>query len=177
MVDIQPPDLETKMAILDKKAEIEGVRLPEDVRIFIATKTKSNIRELEGALVKLMAYSSVTGSTITLPMAQQALKHLIIGSPERRLTIDLILKAVAARFELQPSQLKQKSNTRAIVYPRQIAMYLAKELTQASLPEIGRAFGGKHHTTVLHSIKKIERLRNKDNDLNRTIHSLIDSLH
>lgn len=177
MVDIQPPDLETKMAILDKKTEAEGIRLPEDVRIFIATKAKSNVRELEGALVKLIAYSSVTGSAITLPMAQQALKHLIIGGPDRRLTIDTILKTVAARFDLQPSQLKQKSNTRAIAYPRQIAMYLVKELTQASLPEIGRAFGGKHHTTVLHSIKKIDRLRSKDVNLNRTIHSLIDSLH
>jgi chromosomal replication initiator protein len=177
MVDIQPPDLETKMAILDKKAEAEGIKLPEDVRIFIATKTKSNVRELEGALIKLIAYASVTGTLITLPMTQQALKHLIITSHERRVTIDVIVRTVAAKFNLQPSQLRQKSNTRAIAYPRQIAMYLVKELTQASLSEIGHAFGGKHHTTVLHSIKKIDRLRSKDLDLNRTIHSLIDSLH
>ena len=177
MVDIQPPDLETKMAILDKKAEADGIRLPEDVRIFIATKTKSNVRELEGALVKLIAYSSVTGTPINLPMAQQALKHLIITNHERRVTIDTILRAVAAKFDLQASQLKQKSNTRAIAYPRQIAMYLVKELVHASLSEIGHVFGGKHHTTVLHSIKKIDRLRAKDVDLNRTIHSLIDSLH
>jgi chromosomal replication initiator protein len=177
MVDIQPPDLETKMAILDKKAEAEGIRLPEDVRIFIATKTKSNVRELEGALIKLIAYASVTGTPITLPMTQQALKHLIITSHERRVTIDTIVRTVATKFNLQPAQLRQKSNTRAIAYPRQIAMYLVKELTQASLSEIGHAFGGKHHTTVLHSIKKIDRLRSKDIDLNRTIHSLIDSLH
>jgi len=177
MVDIQPPDLETKMAILDKKAEAEGVRLPEDVRIFIATKTKSNVRELEGALVKLIAYSSVTGSNITLPMAQQTLKHLVINSHERRISIEAIIKAVAARFDLQPLQLKQRSNVRNIAYPRQIAMYLIKELTRASLPEIGRAFGGKHHTTALHSIRKIERLRTRDVDLNRLIHSLIDSLN
>jgi len=177
MVDIQPPDLETKMAILDKKADEQGIRLPEDVRIFIATKTRSNVRELEGALVKLMAYSSVTGTGISLPMAQQALKHLVVGGHDRRVTIDGIIKAVAGRFELQPAQLKQKSNTRAIAYPRQIAMYLAKELTGASLPEIGRVFGGKHHTTVLHSVSKIARLREQNPDLNRLIHSLIDSFH
>lgn len=177
MVDIQPPDLETKMAILDKKAGEQGVRLPDEVRVFIATKTRSNVRELEGALVKLMAYSSVTGSSITLPMAQQVLKHLVVGAYDRRVNIDSIIKAVAARFELQPAQLKLKTNTRAIAYPRQIAMYLAKDLTGASLPEIGRMFGGKHHTTVLHSITKIAALREKDPDLNRLIHSITDSLH
>ncbi len=176
MVDIQPPDLETKMAILDKKAEVEGVRLPEDVRIFIATKTKSNVRELEGALVKLVAYSSVTGAPITLSMAQQALKH-IVHSPERKVSIDSIVKAVAGKFNLQATQIKQKSNRREIARPRQIAMYLSKELTQASLPEIGRAFGGKHHTTVLHSIHRVEELRQKDMDLNKVVQSLIDSLN
>jgi chromosomal replication initiator protein len=176
MVDIQPPDLETKMAILEKKADAEGVKLPEDVRIFLATKTKSNIRELEGALVKLMAYSSVTGAPINLAMAQQALKHLVHNG-DRKVSIDAIIKAVAARFNLQPAQLKQKSNRKDIAEPRQIAMYLTKELTQASLPEIGRAFGGKHHTTVLHSVRKIEDLRQKDVDLNRLIHSLIDSFN
>ncbi|HLJ45012.1 MAG TPA: chromosomal replication initiator protein DnaA [Bryobacteraceae bacterium] len=176
MVDVQPPDLETKMAILDKKAESEGIRLPEDVRIFIATKTKSNVRELEGALVKLIAYSSVTGTPVNLAMAQQVLKHLTHG-PERKISLDLIIRTVAEHFNLQGTQLKQKSNAQAIAYPRQIAMYIAKELTPASLPEIGRAFGGKHHTTVLHSIQKIERLRQKDPDLNSLIHKLSDSLH
>jgi chromosomal replication initiator protein len=176
MVDVQPPDLETKMAILDKKAEAEGITLPEEVRIFIATKTKSNVRELEGALVKLMAYSSVTGSPISLPMAQQVLKHLTVGQ-ERRISIESIVKAVAEKFSLQPSQLKQKTNEQKIVLPRQIAMYLAKELTSASLPEIGRAFGGKHHTTVLHSINKIDQLRQRDQDLNSLIHRLVDSIH
>ncbi len=176
MVDVQPPDLETKMAILDKKAEMDGVKLPEEVRIFIATKTKSNVRELEGALVKLMAYSSVTGTPVTLPMAQQVLKHLTQG-PERRITIESIVKAVAEKFNLQPSQLKQKTNEQKIAYPRQIAMFLTKELTSASLPEIGRAFNGKHHTTVLHSIQKIDKLRQRDPDLNSLIHNLIDSIH
>jgi chromosomal replication initiator protein len=173
---VQPPDLETKMAILDKKAESEGIDLPQDVRIFIATKTKSNIRELEGALVKLIAYSSVTGSPITIAMAQQVLKTFSNG-PERKVTIDSIVRAVGEKFQLQPSQLKQKTNAHNITYPRQIAMYVVKELTTASLPEIGRAFGGKHHTTVLHSIHKIEELRHKDAELNRLIHTLIDSLN
>ena len=176
MVDVQPPDLETKMAILDKKAELEGVALPEEVRIYIATKTKSNVRELEGALIKLIAYSSITNSPVTLQMAQQVLKYLISGG-ERRISMDSILRAVAEKFNMQPQQLKQKSNARQISYPRQVAMYLMKDLTQASLPEIGRVFGGKHHTTVLHSVQKIERLRQTDTDLNRLIHSLIDSVH
>ncbi len=175
MADIQPPDLETKMAILDKKAELEGVSLPEDVRTFIATKTKSNVRELEGALVKLMAYSSLTGASVNLTMAQQVLKHLT-HAQDRRVTIDSIQKAVAEKYGIKQTQLKEKSNTKTIVVPRQVAMYLVKELTTASLPEIGRAFGGKHHTTVIHSIGKIERLRQSDPDLNRLLHSLIDSL-
>lgn len=176
IVDIQPPDLETKMAILDRKAEAEGMSLPDDVRIYIATKMKSNVRELEGALIKLIAYSSMTETPINLAIAQQVLKHLIPGQ-ERRITIESIFRVVADRYSLQPAQLKQKSNSQRFAFPRQVAMYLAKELTQSSLPEIGRAFGGKHHTTVLHSIQKIEQLRHKNPDLNRTIHSLIDSIH
>jgi chromosomal replication initiator protein len=163
------------MAILDKKAEAEGIHLPEDVRIYIATKTKSNVRELEGALVKLIAYSSVMDSPITLSMAQQVLKQLSGGS-ERRVTLDLIVRAVAEKFGLQPGQLKLKTNVQNIAYPRQIAMYLAKELTPSSLPEIGRHFGGKHHTTVLHSVQKIDKLRQRDGDLNRLLHSLTDSI-
>jgi len=176
MVDIQPPDLETKMAILDKKAELEGITLPEDVRVYIATKTKSNVRELEGALVKLIAYSSVTGAPITLAMAQQTLKYMIPGL-ERRVTMESVLRAVADRFQMQPAQLKQKTNAQAVAYPRQIAMYLIKELTQSSLPEIGRMFGGQHHTTVLHSVQKIDKLRHKNADLNRLIHSVIDTIN
>ena len=178
IVDVQQQDLETKMAILAKKADIEGVVLPEDIRIYIATKTKSNVRELEGALIKLIAYSSVTGSPMTLSMAQQVLKYLIPGgSNERRITMDSVLRAVAEEFKLQPAQLKQKSNAHQISYPRQIAMYLIKDLTQSSLPEIGRMFGGKHHTTVLHSVHKIDKLRQKDADLNRLIHKISNSIH
>jgi len=175
MVDVQAPDLETKMAILDKRAESEGITLPSDVRIFIATKTKSNVRELEGALTRLLAVSSVTGQPISLAMAHQTLKHLNTAV-EKRISVDSILRAVAERFNLQPAQLKMKSNTRQIAYPRQIAMYLVKDLTHASLPEIGRYFGGKHHTTVLHSIQKIEELRQHDEHLNSLVQSVIDSL-
>src|SRR6266576_3018307 len=173
LADIQPPDLETKMAILDKKSEAVGVKLPDDVRSFMASKTKSNVRELEGALVKLMAYSSLTGTPINLQMAQQVLKHLV-HVQDRRVTMDSIQKAVAEKFQIKQTQLKEKSNTKKVVYPRQVAMYLVKELTNASLPEIGRAFGGKHHTTVIHSIGKIEKERQTNPELNRLIHSLMD---
>jgi chromosomal replication initiator protein len=175
LADIQPPDLETKMAILDKKAEGEGVHLPDDVRTFMASKTKSNVRELEGALVKLVAYSSLIGAPINLQMAQQVLKHML-HVKDAKVTMDAVLKAVAERFQIKPSQLKEKSNTKKVVYPRQIAMYLIKELTDASLPEIGRMFGGKHHTTVIHSVNKIAKERHIDPELNRLLHSLMDSL-
>lgn len=175
LADLQPPDLETKMAILDKKAEAEGVKLPDDVRTFMASKTKSNVRELEGALVKLIAYSSLTGTAINLQMAQQVLKHLV-HVQDRKVTIDSIQKAVAEKFQIKQAQLKERSNTKKVVYPRQVAMYLVKELTDASLPEIGRAFGGKHHTTVIHSVNKIEQSRHVDPELNRLLHSLMDSL-
>jgi chromosomal replication initiator protein len=174
MADIQPPDLETKMAILEKKAEIIGIRLPPEVCTFIAQKTKSNVRELEGALVKLTAYSSLTTTPITIAMAQQVLKDLL-QKQDRRITIDSIQKAVAERYGIKAIQLKEKSNRKEVVMPRQVAMFLVKELTPASLPEIGRAFGGKHHTTVIHSIRKIEQQRTCDPDLNKMINSLIDS--
>ncbi len=174
MADIEPPDLETKMAILEKKAELEGVVLPEDVRSFIANKTKSNVRELEGALVKLIAYSSLTQTPISITMAKQVLKHLM-ERQERRITIEAVQKAVAERYGIKHSQLREKSNRKEIVVPRQVAMFLVKELTSASLPEIGRAFGGKHHTTVIHSIEKIREQRTEDPELNKLINSVIDS--
>jgi len=174
MADIQPPDLETKMAILQKKAEIEGTTLPPDVCLFIADKTRSNVRELEGALVKLVAYSSLTETPISIMMARQVLKHLL-EKQDRKITIEAIQKAVAEKYAIKPSQLREKSNRKEIVVPRQVAMYLVKELTQASLPEIGRAFGGKHHTTVIHSINRIAELKPTDPDLNKLIHSVIDS--
>jgi chromosomal replication initiator protein len=174
MADIQPPDLETKMAILQKKAELEGIHLPNDVCTFVAEKTKSNVRELEGALVKLTAYSSLTEIPITISMAQQVLRDLL-RRQDRRISMESVQKAVADKYGIKLAQLKEKSNRKEIVQPRQVAMYLVKELTQASLPEIGRAFGGKHHTTVIHSINKIAMLRADDPDLNKLINSLIDS--
>ena len=175
IADIQPPDLETKVAILQKKAELEKVTLPPDVAMFVAQNIRSNVRELEGALVRLVAHSSLTGSEISLPYAQQVLKNFI-DSQARKVTIESIQKLVAEQFGLRLAEIKAKNNSRSIVYPRQIAMYLAKHLTEASLPEIGRQFGGKHHTTVLHSVEKIERQRETDKDLNRLLNKLTEQL-
>jgi chromosomal replication initiator protein len=175
IADIQPPDLETKIAILQKKAENDHFHLPDEVAEYIARAIKSNVRELEGALTRLMAYASLTGTTISLATAQQVLRN-IIASQEKRVTIDLIQKRVSEHFNLREQDLKIRSNTRAIAFPRQVAMYIVKQLTTASLPEIGRQFGGKHHTTVLHSINKIEELRRSDKELNRTITRLMDAL-
>jgi chromosomal replication initiator protein len=175
IADIQPPDLETKVAILQKKAEQEKVTLPTDVALYIASNIRSNVRELEGALIRLVAHSSLIGADITLPYAQQVLKNFI-DSQARKVTIESIQKAVAEQFGLRLVEIKAKNNSRAIVYPRQIAMYLAKHLTEASLPEIGRQFGGKHHTTVLHSVEKIEEARKNDKDLNRLLNKLTEQL-
>jgi chromosomal replication initiator protein len=175
IADIQAPDLETKIAILQKKAENDRFPLPDDVAEYIARAIKSNVRELEGALTRLMAYASLTGATVSLATAQQVLRN-IIASQEKRVTIDLIQKRVSEHFNLREQDLKVRSNTRAIAFPRQVAMYIVKQLTTASLPEIGRQFGGKHHTTVLHSIHKIEEMRRSDKDLNRTITRLMDAL-
>ena len=175
IADIQPPDLETKVAILQKKAEQEKVTIPTDVALYIASNIRSNVRELEGALIRLVAHSSLIGTQISLPYAQQVLKNFI-DSQARKVTIEAIQKAVAEQFGLRLAEIKGKNNSRAIVYPRQIAMYLAKHLTEASLPEIGRQFGGKHHTTVLHSVEKIDELRKTDKDLNRLINKLTEQL-
>ena len=175
IADIQPPDLETKIAILQKKAESEHVSVPSDVALFIASNIRSNVRELEGALIRLIAYASLTGSEVNLPNAQQVLKNFI-DAQQRKVNIDQIQKAVAEQFGLRVAEIKAKNNSRAIVYPRQIAMYLAKHLTEASLPEIGRQFGGKHHTTVMHSIDKIEESRKSDKDLNRLLNKLNETL-
>jgi chromosomal replication initiator protein len=175
IADIQPPDLETKVAILQKKAEQERISLPTDVALFVASNIRSNVRELEGALVRLVAHSSLIGQEITLPYAQQVLKNFI-DSQVRKITIESIQKVVAEQFGLRLIEIKAKSNSRAIVYPRQIAMYLAKHLTEASLPEIGRQFGGKHHTTVLHSVDKIEEHRKGDKDLNRLLTKFTEQL-
>ena len=174
IADIQPPDLETKIAILQKRAESERVQLPDDVAEYIARAIKSNIRELEGALTRLMAYASLTGATVNLTTAQQVLKN-IIDTQEKKVTIEQIQKRVGEVFGLRAQDLKVRSNSQQIAFPRQVAMFVVKQLTSASLPEIGRQFGGKHHTTVLHSINKIESQRLTDKDLNKKINRLLDS--
>ncbi len=175
VVDIQPPDLETKVAILQRKAELEQTVLPTEVALFIAGNVRTNVRELEGALVRLIAWCSHHGVEITLPTAQQCLKQFI-DTQVRKVTIEAIQRAVAEQFGMRVAELKQKNNSRQIVVPRQIAMYLCKQLTEASLPEIGRQFGGKHHTTVMHSISKIDGQRQNDKDLNRTVNKLLETL-
>ncbi|MFN0119949.1 MAG: chromosomal replication initiator protein DnaA [Blastocatellia bacterium] len=174
IADIQPPDLETKVAILRKKAEVEKIDLPDNVALFIASKIKSNIRELEGSLVRLTALSSLKGEAISLSLAQEAIKN-IIDDEDRSVTIETIQKVVAEYYNLRVADLKAKSNSRNIAVPRQVAMYLCKTMTRASLPEIGREFGGKHHTTVLHSINKISELYEQKGNFHRLINSLIAS--
>jgi chromosomal replication initiator protein len=176
IADIQPPDLETKVAILQKKAESEQTVLPIDVALFIASNVRTNVRELEGALVRLIAWCGLNGMEITLATTQQCLKAFI-DTQVRKITIESIQRAVAEQFGMRVAELKQKNNSRSVVVPRQIAMFLAKQMTEASLPEIGRQFGGKHHTTVMHSIGKIDELKRTDKDLNRTLTKLTETLN
>ncbi|MFN8065171.1 MAG: chromosomal replication initiator protein DnaA [Vicinamibacterales bacterium] len=173
IADIQSPDLETKVAILKKKAEAEAVPLPDDVAIYIAGRIKSNIRELEGSLIRLVAYASLTGQEISLGLAQEVLRN-ILDHEEKAVTIEIIQKYVADYYNLKLSDLKSKNNSKSVATPRQIAMYLCKSLTHASLPEIGRSFGGKHHSTVIHSIKKVDDMRKKDSDFNNLINGFVE---
>ena len=176
IADIQPPDLETKVAILQKKAESEQVHLPTDVALFVASNVRTNVRELEGAMTRLIAWCQMNRMEITLASTQQCLKQFI-DMQVRKVTIEAIQRAVAEQFGMRVSDLKQKNNSRNVVVPRQIAMYLAKQLTEASLPEIGRQFGNKHHTTVMHSIAKIDEQRRTDKDLHRTVNKLQELLN
>jgi len=164
IADIQAPDLETKVAILKKKAEAEAVPLPDNVAIYIAGKIKSNIRELEGSLIRLIAYASLTGQEISLRLAQDVLKN-ILDHEDKAVTIEIIQKFVADYYNLKMIDLKSRNNAKSVAMPRQIAMYLAKTLTLRSLPEIGRRFGGRDHTTVLHAVRKIEGLIGTDTTL------------
>ena len=174
IADIQPPDLETKVAILKRKAESEGVPLPDDVALYIAGKIKSNIRELEGSLIRLVAYASLTGREISLGLAQDVLRN-VLQHDERAVTIEGIQKYVSDYYQLKHGELKSRNNSKSIAMPRQIAMYLCKNLTNASLPEIGKSFGGKHHSTVIHSIRKIEALRQSDGNFNTLINTFLES--
>jgi chromosomal replication initiator protein len=177
IADIQPPDLETKIAILRKKAESEIGPLSNEVAMFIAGSLRSNIRELEGALVRLAARASLEGipaSAIDVDYARQVLKDLI-PADRRAVSAEMVIRAVSTYYGLRPAQLKAKNNSRPIAQPRQVAMYVCKQVTGLSLPQIGKDFGGKHHTTVLHSIRKIDSLRKKDSDISDAIAKILQS--
>jgi chromosomal replication initiator protein len=174
IADIQPPDIETKVAILRKKAESERVELPENVALFIASKVKTNIRELEGSMIRLIAYGSLTGRDIDLPLAQEVLRDLL-HTEDKPITPEMIQKFVADHYNVKLTELKAKNNSKSVAEPRQIAMYLTKTLTSASLPEIGKLFGGKHHSTVIHSVRKIEGMRKRDPDFDRLINSFVQA--
>jgi chromosomal replication initiator protein len=175
IADIQQPDTETKVAILKKKAEAEVVPLPDSVAMYIASRIKSNIRELEGSLIRLIAYASLTGRSLSIELAQDVLRN-VLDHDEKAVTIEHIQKFVAEYYQLKLADLKSRNNSKSVAMPRQVAMYLCKALTHASLPEIGRSFGGKHHSTVIHSIKKVEELRKKDRAFNSVIANLLESV-
>lgn len=174
IADIQPPDLETKIAILKRKAEAEAVPLSDSVALYIAGRIKSNIRELEGSLIRLIAYASLTGREISLDLAHEVLRN-ILDTDEKAITIETIQKFVSDYYQLKIIDLKSRNNSKSVAMPRQVAMYLCKALTHASLPEIGRSFGGKHHSTVIHSIKKVDELRKRDGDFNNLIQGFVQS--
>jgi len=168
IADIQPPDLETKVAILRRKAEIDGIPLPDEVAEFIARQVKSNIRELEGLLNRVLAFASLTGRDMSLELTKETLKDILPGQ-DRRPQGSEIVKFVAHRYGLKVSEIKSRSNSRQIVFPRQVAMFACKRLTELSYPEIGKLFNNKHHSTVMHSVDKIDQLRREDPDLERTL--------
>ncbi len=175
IADIQIPDVETKMAILGKKSEMEGIELPEDVNYFLASKIKSNVRDLEACMIRLGAHSSLTGKIITVEMAKDVLKDLIYDE-EKALTIEYVQKIVCEYFGLKVQEIKAKRRTRDIAFPRQVAMYLSKSLTDSSLNEIGKNFGGKDHSTVIHACKLIEERRNRDEEFDKKVEYLIKKI-
>ena len=176
IADIQPPDLETKIAILRKKAEADGVVVPDDVALFIATNSKSNIRELEGSLIRVIAYASMAGSELTLDLATETLQDLLVVETPA-VTVESIQKLVSNHYNLKVTELKSKNNSQHVAFPRQVAMYLCKRMTESSLPEIGRRFGGKHHSTVIHAIQKIEKKRSSEKEFDKLVDSFVQLLH
>jgi chromosomal replication initiator protein len=174
-VQIEPPEIEMRVAILKKKAEVENVALDDEVAFYIAKHLRSNVRELEGALKKVLAYASFHGKKIDFELAKEALKDLI--GAVRQITVDYIQKTVAEHFKMTVKDLISKKRSRQIARPRQIAMWLAKNLTSQSLPQIGDDFGGRDHTTVLHAVRTIDTLRGKDNELKHNICYLLQLLN
>ena len=173
ITDIQPPDLETRIAILRKKARLENMNVPNEVMVYIADSIHSNIRELEGALVRVVAYSSLSGEEITQDLATEALKDILPEKRPKQISIELIQQTIAEYYTMKMDDFKAKKRTRSVAFPRQIAMYLSRELTDASLPKIGTEFGGRDHTTVLHAHDKISRERTQDVKLDRIISELV----
>lgn len=171
IADIQPPDIETKVAILKKKSEIDSINLPDDVALFLASSSTSNVRELEGMLIRLGAYASLTGNEITLSMAREVLKDIIVEK-NREITVEMIQKFVSEFFGIKISDLKSDKRLKTVVVPRQIAIYLCRDLTKSSYPEIGEKFGGKDHSTIIHSFKKITRLITSDSELKNTLDNI-----
>jgi len=174
-VAIEPPELEMRVAILIKKAEVEGVRLPEDVAFFIAKHIQSNVRELEGALKRVLAYSNFAGQPLSLELAREALKD-VLAIQFRQVSVENIQKTVADYYKIKVSEMYSKKRSRNVARPRQVAMALAKELTQLSLPDIGDAFGGRDHTTVLHACRKIAELKSESPDIDRDFEALLQVL-
>lgn len=177
IADIQPPDFETRIAILKKKADVENLSVSNDVMVYIATKIKSNIRELEGALIRIVAYSSLTNKEITVDLAAEALKDIISNKQSKQVTIDLIIDVVASYFNLRIEDFKSQRRTRNVAYPRQIAMYLSRKLTDTSLPKIGEEFGGRDHTTVIHAYEKINEGLKGDEGLQEAVNEITKRIH
>ncbi|WBW97606.1 chromosomal replication initiator protein DnaA [Oceanirhabdus sp. W0125-5] len=176
IADISSPDFETRIAILKKKADDEKLDIDNDVLVYIAKQIKANIRELEGALIRLIAYSSLTGKDMTVELAMEALKDIISSKQSKQVTIELIQDIVASYYNLKVEELKSSRRTRSISYPRQIAMYLSRKLTDMSLPKIGEEFGGRDHTTVIHAYEKISTNIKVDQNLENTINDLIKKI-
>lgn len=176
ITDIQPPDLETRIAIIRKKASLESLDLPNEVVSYIANEISTNIRELEGALIRVVAYSSLTGNKISLDLAKEALKDILSQKKQKTMSIDHIQTITADYFKIKTEDLKCKRRTKHITYPRQISMYLCRELTDFSLPKIGEDFGGRDHTTVMHAHQKIAAEIIKDNELKKVINDLIQKV-
>lgn len=176
ITDIQAPDLETRIAILRKKANIENIIVADDVMLYIASKIKSNIRELEGALIRVVAYSSLTNSEVTVELAEEALKDILSNAKVKEVNVETIKQSISKNFNIKIDDFDSKKRTRAIAYPRQIAMYLTRELTDLSLPKIGDEFGGRDHTTVIHAYDKILKEIEDDDNFEKRINKIIKDL-
>src|SRR5437763_4635927 len=176
IADIEPPDLETKVAILRRKAEVQRVKLPDDVDLFLAGNSKHNIRELEGSLIRVIAMASLRGVPLSKILAQDAMHSVSQSSEGNPITIPIVQKVVADYYKITVDDLRARSNMRQVLVPRQIAMYLCKKLTGKSYPEIARQFGGKHHTTVIHSVEKIDHLVTSDRDMESIIKRLTQTI-